>query len=212
MMRFKESANGANGYVLELEAEDGAKIIQEDWFSNRSGGTTYPEKDRKTGELTGKDLDLPGMARLKSISKAITGDALAFMNTEPKIIPIYDFNKQAEVDTDVNISTDFIGKPIMVLVQRTLQDKQEADASGEYVDVAKVKATNEILAWVDPVTNKTFSETAAGKDALVYAKFIEKIEQSPINDKRVLSKSVDENTPKEEKLTEGSAEAQNAFK
>lgn len=212
MFRFKQSDNGANGYVMEMETEDGAKIVQEDWFSSRAGDTTYAVTDRKTKMPTGERADLPGMAKLKGISRAITGDALAFMKTEPKIVPIYNYDKKDDIDTKVEVATEFIGRPIMVLTERTLEDKTKKNpASGDYEPVAEVKAFNEILAWVDPTNHKTFSENAASKEAATYDKFMERIEASPINDKRKLSAGVVEGAKSEPVKSEGSEEAQNAF-
>lgn len=212
MFRFKQSDGGANGYVMEMETEDGAKIVQEDWFSSKKGDTTYAVKDRKTKMPTGERADLPGMAKLKGISRAITGNPLAFMKTEQKIVPIYNYEKQDDIDTTVDVATEFMGKAIMVLNERTLEDKTKKNpTTGDYDPIAEVKALNEILGWVDPLSHKTFSENAAGKDAATYDKFIERIEANPINDKRVLSVGVAEGAKSEPVKSEGSEEAQNAF-
>jgi len=215
MMRFKESKGGATGFVMEMETEDGARITKEEWFTNKEGGTQYVVKDKKTGmpqlDDSGKQVmkDLPGMSALKSISKAVTGNPMAFMTTVKKVVPIYDYESKGNVDTEVDVASEFIGKTIEILVEHTLSDKTELNKStNKYEPVAKVQQSREIVAFVDPVTHKTFSEAEAGKDADAYKQFMENIEANPIRDKRKVSANVDmtQAAAKEEKKTEQTQE------
>ena len=190
MFRFKESKGGANGFVIDMITEDGKQITQEDWFSSKAGDTTYAVKDKKTGMPNGERKDLPGMAKLKSISRALTGDPLAFRDTEKKIIPIYDFDSKSDIDTEVDAVPSMIGKEVKIFVQRTMEDKTKLNsASGQYEPTTEFRELNEIIGWADTATGKTYSELAAGTDAKSYNAFVANIEKNPIKDKRKVSKN-----------------------
>ena len=206
MFRFKQSDGGANGFVVDMETEAGEKLTYEEWFTTKAGGTTY------VGKKDGKTYDLPGMAKLKNISRALTGNPLAFRTTEEKIVAIYDFNAKTDVDKKVDVAKELIGKTVEILVQRTLEDKTKLNpVTGKYEGTAEFRAINEVLAWIDPVSHKTFSENAAGKEALSYATFQENIAQTPVKDKRKTSAGTDVNAPKEKEDKPASEEATNAF-
>lgn len=215
MFRFKQSDGGANGFVIEMVSGDGEKIVQEDWFSSKAGDTTYAVKDRKTKIPTGERKDLPGMAKLKAISRALTGDALAFMKTEKKIVGIYNFDKKEDVDTEVDVFTEAVGKEVKILVQRTMEDKSALNpATGKYEGTHEYRNINEIVSWADVATGKTFSELAAGGEAKALAAFTKNIEKTPVKDNRKTSKHApvggqDAGTAAE--TAAPSAEATNAF-
>ena len=210
MFRFGESDGGAQFFEITLETKDGAKISEKEYFSSKAGKTTYAVKDRATGALTGDHKDLPGMAKLKSISRSLTGDPVDWMkNSETKIIPIYNFDKKADIDTECTVFVGALGQEAEILVQRTLYDKDEPNAAGKYVPVAKVVARSEIVAWLDPVTHKTYSESASGSEAKSYEQFQANLASNPVKDKRKLSKGVDANAPAAPSAP--SEEAKNAF-
>lgn len=209
---FDQNDNGTTFYNWEGETEDGQKISDREWFVTKDGRMQFDETDFKTKEKTGKKKDFSGYARLKVIARALTGNADSWRTEiEKKFVPIYNFEKREDVDKEVDVFMPAIGKEVEILVRRTLEDKTELDTgTGKYLPIAEVKAYNDVRAWLDPETHKSYSEMAAGKEAAGYKAFLEKIEEEPIFDKRDVSKNVDVNAPKEEK-SEGSAEAQNAF-
>ena len=216
MFRFKESMGGANGFVIDMITEDGQQITTADWFSSKSGDTTYAVKDRKTGMPNGERKDLPGMARLKAISRALTGDPVAFMNTEKATVGIWSFEKKENIDTEVDVFKDAIGKKVKILVQRTMLDKDKKNqATGNYEPSTEFKFENSIAAWTDVDTGKTYAEMAAGTDSKTYNTFMKNLEKNPVADKRKVSK----NTPVEQAAqassetpaTEPSEQAKSAF-
>ena len=190
MFRFKESAGGAKGFVVEMITENGEQIKEEEWFSSKAGDTTYAVKDRKTKMPTGERKDLPGMVKLKSISRALTGDPLSWAKTtEAKMVPIYNYEKQEEVDTEVGVFVGAIGQKVKVLVQRAMEDKTAKNpATGDYEPTAEYKEINEIVGWVDVETGKTFSEIAAGTEAKSFTAFKTNVEKTPVKDRRKVSK------------------------
>ena len=210
MFRFGESDGGAAFFEVTLEAASGAKISEKEYFSSKAGKTTYAVKDRATGNLTGEHKDLPGMAKLKGISRALTGDPMAWKTTAAlKIIPIYNFDKKADIDTECGVFVGALGKEVEVLVQKTLYDKDKKNAEGNYEPSTEVVAKSEIVAWLDPVSHKTFSETESGSDAKSYDMFNTNMAENPVKDKRKLSKNTDANAKPEPKAA--SEEAKNAF-
>ena len=211
MFRFGESTGGASFFEVTLETSGGAKISEKEYFSSKAGKTTYPVKDRATGVLTGEHKDLPGMAKLKGISRALTGDPMAWKTTAAlKVIPIYDFDKKADIDTECGVFVGALGKEVEVLVQRTLYDKDKKNAEGNYVPSTEVMAKSEIVAWLDPTTHKTFSETEGGLDAKSYDTFNTNMAENPVKDKRKVSKNTDANAKPAPAAP--SEDAVNAFK
>ena len=207
---FSQNDNNTTFYNWEGVTDDGRKITDKEWFVTKDGRMQFPEKDFKTKKPTGKMRDFSGFARLKVISRALTGDEMAWRKTEKKFIPIYDFNAQADIDTEVDAFVAAVGVKVEILVRRTLEDKtQIVPATGEYEPIAEVRALNDVKAWLDHETHKSYNETIAKTDAKSYNTFMKAIEETPILDNRDVSKDVDMNAPREEAAP--SDEAKNAF-
>lgn len=207
---FDQNDNNTTFYNLEFTTVDGQVITDREWFITKDGRTQFAETDFKTKEKTGKMKDFSGFARLRVISRALTGDDMAWKKAESKIVPIYDFNAKTDVDKEVDVPVAFLGKEVEILVRRTLEDKTKLNpATGDYEAIAEVRGYNDIKGWLDPETHKSYAETLANKEAKSYKAFMTKIEEQPILDKREVSAGVDANAPKEEKPP--SEAATNAF-
>ena len=208
---FNQNDNGTTFYNWEAKTEDGRTLSDRAWFAGKTGKTNYEMKDFKTKKPTGKFKDFEGMARLKVISRALTGDVMAWQkDTEQKKVPIYNFEKQSDVDTMVDVFMGAIGKEVEILMRRTMEDKTALNsATGKYDATAEVKSFNDYRGWLDADTHKSYAETMAGTDAKAYTAFMEVIAKEPIQDNRKLSKGVDTSKPKEDAAP--TEEATNAF-
>ena len=205
MFRFGKSSGGANFFQIDLKTDEGKISFGPEYFTSgdaKDNRSYYTDKD-------GNKKDLPGLNKLKAISRAIVGDQQAWQKAEEAIVPIYDFNAKTEVDQKVPVFKAAVGQKIGILVQRVLEDATALNtASGKYEPNGKTKAVMDIVAWVDTETNQTRSELEAGKDANSYKTFMSNIAKSPVYDKRKVAKD----SPSEEsKDTAEAEEAPSAF-
>ena len=198
MARDTQKAGAARWINLDFELEDGRSISHRWWYANKDDNMTYVNKE-------GKELNYGGANEIFRFSELLTGDKYGFGEVEDKIVPVYDFNARAEVDTPSKVMTNIIGKPVMILIRKTLEDKNDKD----YNPTTEVRSFMDFVGFVDAVDSKTAAEKKAGKDAGFYAKFLEAVAKDPIVDNRDLSAGTDVNAPAEKK--EPSEEAKNAF-
>ncbi len=207
---FTQNDNGTTFFNYEFETKDGQILTHKEWFITKAGKVQFAETDYKTKEPTGKMKDFEGFAKLRVISRALTGDDMAWKKTEKKIIPIYNFDKKADIDTEVDMFVAVLGKNAEILVRQTLEDKTKLNtATGKYEAIAEVRTFMDVKSWLDPETHKTYTETESNLESVSYNKFMAKIEETPILDERKVSKNTDANAKPAPAAP--SAEATNAF-
>ena len=95
MAYFDQSKGGAHSLNVTLLNEDGKKLKQTIWFTNRKEEVHYVNQK---GE---KDY-LPGYNLANNLSLIITSDDIneAFDKSEKKMVNVYDFNVRKEVPTE----------------------------------------------------------------------------------------------------------------
>ena len=126
---------------------------------------------------------------LKSISRALTGNPDGYMVTEEKILPIYNYEKKADIDTKKDVFVAALGAKVEVLARKTMEDKTQLNpATGKYDPIPESRTYVEIKSWLDPETHKTYNETMSNSEPKQYKAFMEKIAVEPILDNRELSK------------------------
>ena len=158
MAYFDQSKGGAHSLNVTLLNEDGKKLKQTIWFTNRKEEVHFVNQK---GE---KDY-LPGYTLANNLSLIITGDDVneAFESSEKKMVNVYDFNEKKEKPTEKSVATSLLGKQIKVAILKQTVNKRVNDGSGTYVDSAETKDENQIKEFYFADTDLTVVEKA--KDA-----------------------------------------------
>ena len=120
--------------------------------------TTYTDKD-------GNARPLPGMSQANAICQLTLNLDLGDMDTEEKVIKLYDYTAKADIDTKVAMIMPLIGQKISFGVQKVTVDKNVKNDQGVYVPSGDTRQENEIDKIFQATTHLTMSERAAGLPA-----------------------------------------------
>ena len=137
---ISKAASGALGLVVNFKTDDGRSLRQTFWMTSGSakGCKNYYEKD-------GEKYYLPGFILANSLSLLTTGQEISQLETEKKVIPLYNPEAKAEVPTKVDMVMDMLGKEILVGVLKTIVDKtKKNEATGIYEPTGETREENEV--------------------------------------------------------------------
>ena len=170
MAYFDQSKGGAHSLNVTLLNEDGKKLKQTIWFTNRKEEVHYVNQK---GE---KDY-LPGYTLANNLSLIITGSDVneAFEASEKKMVNVYDFNEKKEKPTEKSVATSLLGKQIKAAVLKQTVNKRVNDGSGTYVDSAETRDENQLKEFYFPDSDLTVVEKAKdATEALMMPKWAER--------------------------------------
>lgn len=169
-----KSSGGALGIALSLVTPEGQKINKTIYISTKAGKTFYV-KD-------GKEYNLPGYSLMSSLATLLTDKSLVTLETEDKVVKVFDFNTKAEVPTTVPMLTELVGKEVYTGVLRQIVDKNVKTDEGTYVPTGETREENEIAKFFDAQTKQTASEMKAGNsEAEFFDKWKDKFSGEVLN-------------------------------
>ena len=191
--KFNPMESGAYDFVIDLayvdESKGGAMNVNF-VFKTAEGKelkqTEYITSGKDKGQLNyyvGKDGTkryLPGFTLVNDICLLAMGDSLTDVETETKVLSLYDFTQRKEVPTKKEVLVDLIGKEVTLGVLKVIKDKYNAPGETQTInEISKVfrtkdnMTTNEIRseeetanfygAWVEKNTGIVVNKV--GKDA-----------------------------------------------
>jgi len=170
MAYFDQSKGGAHSLNVTLLGEDGKKLKQTIWFTNRKEEVHFVNQK---GE---KDY-LPGYTLVNNLALIITGEDIneAFDKSEKKMVNVYDFNEKKEKPTEKSVATSLLGKQIKAAVLKQTVNKRVNDGSGTYVDSAETRDENQLKEFYFPDSDLTVVEKAKdATEALMMPKWAER--------------------------------------
>ena len=135
-----KATSGALGLVVNFKTEDGRDLRQTFWLTSGSakGCKNYYEKN-------GEKHYLPGFIMANSLSLLTTGMEINQLETEKKVIPLYNPEAKAEVPTKVDMVMDLLGKEILAGVLKVIVDKtKKNEATGIYEPTGETREENEV--------------------------------------------------------------------
>lgn len=140
MAYLQESSGGALGLFLTLKDKKTGKDIRSTQYltgGKDKGQKNYYEKD-------GEKHYLPGFLIGNSLAQLTTGKEISDLETEEKVVSIYDFDAKAEVPKKVPVLVDLIGKDINAGIIRQTVNKKVKNDAGVYVVTADTRDENEV--------------------------------------------------------------------
>ena len=152
-----KSAEGAMS--VTVMADIGGKEYRETlYITNKKGENFYLNKqDAK------KKVPLPGFTTVNDICLIACEKPLSQMQTEEKIIKLYDYDAKQEVPKPVQMITELIGKDVALGIFRQLENKSTKDSSGKYVATPETREINVIEKVFHPELKLTVAEAQNGK-------------------------------------------------
>lgn len=134
-----KSKGGATGLVLKAKTSEGRDINQTLWMTSGTdkGCKNYYEKD-------GVKNYLPGFLAANALTLLTVGKEISDMDTETKVVNVYNSEAKAEVPTKVEMITDLLGKDIVIGLIKQTVDKNVKNDAGQYVPSGETRDENEI--------------------------------------------------------------------
>lgn len=135
-----KSQSGATSLTLHLK-RDGAMVRQTLWV------TSGDAKGNKTSytDAKGKEHNLPGFSIANGLCLLTVGKPLAEMDTEEKVVKLYDFDAGKEMPVAVEALTELHGQHVIAGVIKQIVDKtKKNDATGQYEPTGETREENEI--------------------------------------------------------------------
>lgn len=124
-----ESRNGAKGLVVKFEIQkangDKVPFTTTFWVTNKEGSVTYQDKE-------GKQHYLMGFNQANAICLGATGKQLMELPNETRVLKIFNYQERKEVDTQVQVLPDLLGKTIALGLLKTRENKT-VQVGNEYV-------------------------------------------------------------------------------
>lgn len=133
-----QSKGGANMLTVIFD-RDGNDYREDIYFtsSKEKGQLPYYVKNDK-------QFPLPGYSIVSDLCLILGGLPLEETSFEEKVVNVYDFDQKKELPKTVMVPVELIGKKLIVGVQRSTENKQAKDASGNYVNTGETRDVNNI--------------------------------------------------------------------
>jgi hypothetical protein len=133
--------SGAQFIVLKLNLTKQDGTVQEytERFTvtNREGSIYYVGQDNKKHALPGYDL-------VDDLCWLTLGKPLAEVDTQKKVLKLWNKDEGKEVPTEVDCLTDLFGQDVLVAIVKMRRNKQVADQNGKYINSADEQMVNEV--------------------------------------------------------------------
>ena len=156
---ISKSKGGALGLVTHLQTSEGREVRETLWMTSGTakGGKNYYERD-------GQKHYLPGYLMANSLALLAAGKEISELDTEEKVVKVYNRDARAEVPTKVDVLTDLLGKPILAGILKEEVDKTADDGSGNYAPTGETRTQNTFDKFFRASDKKTTAEIRAQAD------------------------------------------------
>jgi hypothetical protein len=161
----EESKGGAMGVNFVFKTQDGKELNQ----------TIYMTSGKEKGQLNyyvskdGAKHYLPGFTLVNDICLLTLGEEIKDLETETKVLSIYNYEAKKELPTKKEVLTDLLGKDITLGIQKVLEDKYNKPGETRTINViskvfreADKKTTNEVRSESAAEFYPTWVEKNAG--------------------------------------------------
>ncbi len=123
------------------------------WITKGTGENYYLSKDGKNTKIP-----LPGFVTVDELCLITTGESLSDMQTEDKVVSIYNYDQKKDVPTTVPVLTQLIGQELQLGILRQIVDKQKKNDAGVYENTGETRNENVINKVFHAETGRTVSE------------------------------------------------------
>lgn len=160
-----KSNGGAIGLVFAAKTTEGRDIKQTLWMTSgtEKGCKNYYEKD-------GQKNYLPGFLAANALALLTTGKEVSELETETKVVNVYNSDAKAEVPTKVEMIMDLLGKDILIgLIKQTVNKTKKDEVTGVYLPTGETRDENEIDKFFRASDRKTTAEIRAQAEEAKFA-------------------------------------------
>lgn len=158
------SSGGAVGLVIGLKTDAGELRSTVYMTSGTAkGAKNFYEKD-------GEKFYLPGYLLANSLCLLTVGKEISELETEQKLVNIYNYDAKAEVPTKVDMLMDLLGQKIYAgILKQTVDKNKKNETTGKYEPTGETREENEIDKFFRAKDKLTTAEIRAKVTEAVFA-------------------------------------------
>jgi hypothetical protein len=135
-----KAASDAMGLVFHAKTEEGREVRQTLWMtSGKDKGCKNYYEDKN-----GEKHYLPGFNHANSLALLTLGKEISALETETKVVNVYNKDAKAEVPTKVEMLVDLLGQQVILGVIKQTVDKTSKGDDGKYHPTGETREENEI--------------------------------------------------------------------
>lgn len=164
-----ESQHGAMNLSLIVSLDNGQEYRETIYITNRKKENFFINKD------SGKKSPLPGFTTVNDICLITTGQELSELETEEKVVKVWDSDSKSEVNKSVPMVMEAIGKPVALGIIKQLENKNVKQGD-EYVPTAETRTFNAIDKVFHPELKVTVAEARQEKEATFWDAWLKRNE------------------------------------
>lgn len=150
---LEKSRGGALGLNLVADI-NGSEYRETIYITNKEGKQFYVGQD-------GVKNYLPGFLNADALALLTTGQPLASITTERKVVKIYNYDQKKEVPTEVDCLTALHDKEVLLGIIQEKSFKSVKQPNGGYVETSETRESNVIDKVFHATTGKTVNEYRA---------------------------------------------------
>lgn len=156
---------------ITLIGDIGGKEYRETfWITTKEGKNYFLNKQDNT-----KKVALPGFQTVDDMCFAATGNGLAALAFEDKVINVYNPEHKKEMPTNVKMGMAMLGQTVTLGILKVLVNKQVQDPNTkQYSDTAESREENQVNKVFHTPSKMTIVEAKAGKPAEFYEAWVKK--------------------------------------
>lgn len=183
-MAYAGKAKSGAQSVTIIQDQGGTEYRETIYVTNKAGENWFLNKDDKS-----KKVPLPGFTIMDDICMVTVGCGLAEIETEEKMVKIYDPDQKKELPKAVHVLTPLIGQEVSLGIRKVLENKSKKEGD-EYVPTSEERTSNVIEKVFHTETKMTVAEGRQGLDAGVFwDAWLEK-NKGQVQDKRTIKDGV----------------------
>lgn len=169
---LRTAPSGALALEMHLKSDKGANLRQTFWMTS---GTAKGCKNFYINKSDGAKRYLPGFTLANDLALLACATEIGEIETEEKMVKLYDYATKTEVPTKVQMFTDLVGKSIKAGIQMSIEDKNVKNDSGEYVPSGETRTETNVDKFFRARDGLTRTEIIAGEtDSVFLQQWIEK--------------------------------------
>jgi hypothetical protein len=174
-----QSKGGAFNLTLIAGLPDGKEYRETIYISNKSGENFFLDKQSK------KKMPLPGFTLVNDLCLITTGKELADLETEEKVVKVWDPDTKSEQPKAVQMVMEAIGQKVALGILKQLENKNKKEGD-EYVPTMETQEVNNIDKVFHPEHKITVAEAREGKmDGAFWGAWLKR-NQGQTRDRRTL--------------------------
>lgn len=164
---LQKSRHGSLGLHTAFDI-NGTEFRESLYITTRNGDNYYTTQD-------GTKHYLPSFNHADALALFTCHKPLSELDTESKVIKLYDYEQKKEVPTEVPMITEMLNKPVKLGIIKERKFKQVKNNDGNYVDGDEVQEINTINKVFSAKDNRTTAEVRAKQsEAEFHDKWLEK--------------------------------------